>query len=296
LAAALILAFGAGAAHADLLYGVNSNGQAGVGALFPPQTWTTPPGGEAVTSYISPILGIGTSFASGSGGQDMSVERAGAQFSVADGRLHAQAYGFGEVTGPAITVGVSGSATGSGQFSGTWADTLFVISLKYPTGTPVDILVGNGMDSDVDVDSLAPDNSAEVMSTLSLASLLGGGSGSSALLNTASDEGDIQTGYFVVHSFVGDELRLTHQLNGEASATVIGLGSDNSVVDALNTSESSISILTPDVSYTTASGVSYDQPLSTVPEPSSVWLLGAALGAIWLFARGGSKARFSRRG
>ncbi len=79
----------------------------------------------------------------------------------------------------------------------------------------------------------------------------------------------------------GAGLQLTVLLDGVAGAGAMGLpnhgvGFGAAEVNASDTANTYITVLTPGTSYTAASGVNYAAP-TAVPEPRSFWLLAALL-------------------
>jgi hypothetical protein len=258
-------------------FGITSSGQAGVNSIFPPQTWSTGGLPLAVTIYNSPVLAISNLYTIGG---STFTEGAHASLTMANGTLHAQADAFGSATGDSSVQ--KENAGGSGSFSGIWMDTIFIIGL--PMGTPVDLLVTNTLDSFTEL-SVTPDTSnfAYVTSILSMNDLTVGFGGKSSELDNSNDAADgMLSTSFIYHTLVGDSLQLQHQLLGAAEVgTLFQARSSSATVDALNTSDAFISVLTPGASYTTASGVSYAAP-SSVPEPAGLWLAGTALVAIGL--------------
>ncbi len=86
----------------------------------------------------------------------------------------------------------------------------------------------------------------------------------------------------------GAELQLGVMLDGFAGAGAMGLpngvGLGSAVVNASDTANTYITVLTPGASYTAASGFNYAPP-AAVPEPRSFWLLAGALLTIGVGAR-----------
>jgi hypothetical protein len=264
-------------ARADSMFGILSQGQAGVNSIFPAQKWNTDVF-SPVTLYASPVLGISNSFTIGA---STFIERANASLTMNDGAMGGLANAFGSATGDATTVETQ-NAGGAASFSGVWFDTFFATGL--PPGTPETFLFTNTLVSFVQTagpGTILPvgTNFADVTGTLSV------GTGSSELENSNGSGNSTLISSFIISTFSGAELPIELQFMGTAVATTQGLaGSASSEVLALDTSQFFITVLTPGASYTTASGVSYEEPEST-PEPGSLWLVATALVRIWTARR-----------
>lgn len=248
-------------------FGILSSGQAGVVSVPPGRTWNTGVF-QPLSVYASPILDVANQYSIGG---STFTEGAHASLTMTGGSFHASAVASGSAGGdPSVQ---QRNAGGSAGFSGIWMDTLYIVGL--PLLTPVDLLITNTLDSFNQV-SVTPDtsNSAQVESILSINSV------SSQLQNLNGGSNGLLTSSFIFHTFVGDSLQLEHQFVGEATAgTLFQARTVSSSVDALNTSEVFISVLTPGASYTTASGVGYTQQTGT-PEVGSLWLAGPVL-LVW---------------
>ena len=168
------------------------------------------------------------------------------------------------------------------SFFGDWTDTLFLASNTLPFGAPVLLKLTNTTHSFIGVGT-GPNQTAEVESFISLDGLNGAGAAEADVMSTQTNPRNgtqITAAYFI--GFVGEDLQLTEQLilDTEASSSFINTRGHESYADASNTAGATIDILTPNVTYVSASGITYDS--TEAPEPSELVVESAALVAIGL--------------
>jgi hypothetical protein len=262
---ALALLCGIGGAHASPLYGVISNGVAASGngpSTFPNQAWNFGQNGvyQLVTSYTSPVLSASGSYTVGA---DTVTGSATSWASSNGGSLH----GFAAATLSGLCGNCSGITENGGVFGIEWTDTIYVSGL--PNGTPVDLML---------TDVLHISSSHSGNASISLFASLSMGNQSIQLLNNQGASDGLITQTSIVHTISGTELQLSSELTGSANVAAIG-AVESATGDASDTALSYITVLTPGASYTSASGFDYAAPAG-VPEPRSVWLLGASLIAL----------------
>jgi hypothetical protein len=262
----LILACVSVPARADLLYGVSSLG--GItrgGSEFPGQNWSV---GQSlpltVTSYTSPVLSASGSCALCGGTVSGSAT---AWASSNGGSLH----GYATTAQSGICENcVGGTPGGGGSFYIQWVDTIYVTGL--PNGTPVDLMLTDALHSS--------SNSSGFGAFTELESGLALGSQDIQLLNNQGAADGLITQSVIVETVSGATLQLAATLTGGAGASDDPGGAPSSAtVDASDTANSYITVLTPGASFTTASGIDYSAP-ATVPEPNNLWLIVAAFGGI----------------
>ncbi len=256
----VLAACGAGVAHADAIYGVQSSGYLDFNALFPEQSWDTGSNPVAVTTYASPVL-----YGTGSNPTGTLFGAGTSSASASDGALH----GFAS-DNFTCALGCFGDFGFTGEYQTFWYDTLFVVGL--PPGTPVEVMLTTTLNSAI---TTSPESSALVYASATI-----NGEYRVQVTNNGANNGSISQS-MIIGTVAYAPLQLESELEGVASAVVNGNGSAYAVADASDTANTYITILTPGASYTTASGVSY----SAVPEPPTFLLLGGLLALIWIRTR-----------
>jgi len=266
----LILACGSVQAHADLLYGVvSSGGITSSGSEFPTQNWNVGPLPLAVTSYTSPVLSGSASCGQCTG---TATGSATAWASSDGGSLH----GYVTASQSGICQNcVGGFVQDGGSFSIQWTDTIYVSGL--PSGTPVDLMLTDSLHSS---ESFSAAGVVYGPGVSQLESVLVLGGQELDLFDNQGAANGLVTQSVMVETVSGATLQLTGTLDGSVSAA----GVASATVDASDTANSYITVLTPGASYTTASGISYPSP-SAVPEPKSLWLMVTAFSGIWVGTR-----------
>jgi hypothetical protein len=257
----LLLSWGP-TAHASAIYGVISTVEVSSGngpTTFPTQLVNFNNGGnpEAVTSYTSPVLTASGSFTFGAS----TVSGSGTTWDSSDGgTLH----GYSTAAMSGVCQTCSSATEDGGLFDLNWYDTLTIGGL--PSGTPVQLLVTNLLNSST---SRSGNATTELSSSLSV------GSGNNAIDNDQGANDGLVTMAFVVNTTSGASLELVESLQAELSMNDGSneFPSSSATIDASDTSEAFINVLTPGATYTTASGVTY----ASIPEPHSLELVGMAL-------------------
>lgn len=267
---ALAVIYGTRRADADpLLYGITSSGYIASGnssqTTFRSQAWNFGNGSyQLLTSYSSPFLSGSGSYAFGAS----TVSGAATAWAAANfGNLHG--YASASLSGICETCPVA--TENGGNFGIQWLDTINIAGL--PVGTPVDLLLTDVLHSSISGTVLS---SSTVTSDLSLLNQ------SITLTNSAGAGNGVMTRSAVVHTSSGAVLQLSNALFGFASVSDL-TSSQSAAVDASDTANAYITVLTPDANYTAASGASYAAP--SVPEPADAWLVAAGLVAMWFVAR-----------
>jgi hypothetical protein len=232
-------------------------------STFPSQVVNFNNGGNPVqvTSYTSPVLSASGSYTFG---PDTVTGSATAWATVDNGSLH----GFASATLSGRCTTCAFITENGGVFDPVWYDTLTIGGL--PNGTPVDLQLTGVLHS------IESGIGTTVTSTIDL------GIQEVLLQNILGNANGTITQSIIVHTTSGSTLSLVSQLNGVVSVA------DNSsfqtgTVDASNTSNAYITVLTAGANYSTASGVTYNAP--SVPEPTSLLLTGTAILAIAFAAR-----------
>lgn len=206
------------------------------------------------------------------------------QSSTASGGENAFAQTFGSVSYGQIKGYVHGgsSATSLGEADGitdyqaAWDDTAKVTSSTLPYGTTVTLLLTLNVHASLSGSS--PGGGMALTAFLDLNS-------NSILLNTTNPGIFNGSKSIPITTFVGANLSLEGGLNMDAVTQSLNCGgcSPSYTVDASHTANYYLDPVTPGVSYTTASGNVYLTP--SVPEPSSMLLLGTGLAAITSYLR-----------
>jgi hypothetical protein len=185
----------------------------------------------------------------------------------------------GSIDGSQIRGFVSATSTLSAPFGGgadltaTWVDTITLVGLA--PGTPVSLLITDSLHSVIGLGGAVPTgNYATAFSTLSL---VFPGSLSNPRLSVHNTDlnpvSNPQTASLMLSCISGSVcFTLTETLALTAHATLQGMAAS---VDARNTNDISIDVLTPGAGVSAASGVSYS---ASTPEPGTggLLLLGAA--------------------
>jgi hypothetical protein len=274
---ALILACVSVRARADLVFGVTSEG--GItsgGSEFVGQNWSVGQGSVLpVTSYTSPILSASGSCASCGG---TAAGSATAWSSSDGGSLH----GYATASQSGICDNcVGGFVQVGGAFYTQWIDTIIVTGL--PNGTPVELVLTDALHS---TETFSAAGVVYGPGVAQLESVLVLGGQELDLLNNQGAANGFVTQSVIVDTVSGATLQLAATLTGSADAA----GVASATVDASDTANSYITVLTPGASYTTASGVDYAPP-STAPEPKSFWVMATAFAGIWAGTRRRLRAR-----
>jgi hypothetical protein len=184
---------------------------------------------------------------------------------------------------------------GAASFAGAslyWQDTITITSGTLPVGAAVQILygvdlhaswgaLGNGSPAPCVGQGINPSATAQVQALGSGAAAIGLQTGACAryiVTGSSVSSGDQITDVFT--AAIGDTFNFLGTLDAFASASV-GVGSDPYTdkmgvgIDASNTSNFILRILTPGVTYVSDSGTIYptDFPAESVPEPTSLAVL-----------------------
>jgi hypothetical protein len=251
-----------GMTYGAVLFGVVSvieNTSGGGLSTFPLDIVNFDNGGEpvAVTSYTSPVLSDSGSYTFGSSTVSGSAT---AWATVNNGSLR----GFASTTLSGFCLTCSPWTSNFSVFNPVWHDTIFISGL--PNGTPVDLLLTSVM------------HSVESGSTVDLISDVSLGDQFVTLQNIDGISNGTLTQSLIVHTVAGATLALVNYVYGTVN---IGANSnfESGTVDASDTANAYIKVLTAGAGYTSASGVSYAAP-SAVPEPANWLFTGIALMAI----------------
>jgi hypothetical protein len=172
---------------------------------------------------------------------------------------------FGSITGDISATGSGGAISNAGEasFEGDWSDTLTVTSSTLALNTPVTLLFTMSFNSSTVCAGLntSPQVTAEFEA----------GSQNVTATSTNCNATFQGTRQLDLNTFVGASTAIFGSLNLDA---VAGQGASVQVDPPINFFVDSE---TAGASYTTASGVTYFSPTSSVPEPSSLMMLGVGL-------------------
>lgn len=257
--------FGIGTSKASGVYGIISSGDissANGESDYPTQNWNYSLGGnpEPVTSFTSPVLSGSGSFIFG--GSTVSGS-ATSWATISNATIHG--YAMSSISGICSTCGSETENTGT--FDVSWYDTINVGGL--PSGTPVDLLITVVLSSAV----TAPSAQSYVSSSIDL------GATQDQVMQAGGDSPGSVIQSKMVDTTSGANLALVASLNGFAEVVLNQASSETATVDASDTANFYINVITPGASYTSASGLIY---AVTTPEPSSLSLMAGALFAIWV--------------
>jgi len=202
-------------------------------------------------------------------GSSVSASSSGTvQFGSITGLVSANVVGGSNAVEPPGT-GLGGTG-GSAVFNSSWEDSLVVTSTTLPKGAAVNLLFTMSLDG-----TLSCTGSASVSA---LSAFVAGVSVIQSLDQTCNSslQGS-QT--LVIATTVGSDLQIEGQLDISANANGVSSATSTATVDP-PTSQFFIDSETAGASYTTASGSTYFSSPTTVPEPSSLLLLGSGMLAL----------------
>lgn len=196
------------------------------------------------------------------------------EISISNGDGSASAFGsvqFGSISGVVSGTGNGGAIpnAGAASFEGIWNDTLTVTSGTLASGTPVDLLFTMAYNFSTVCRGAAASPQGEAEFEAGLQNVTVSTSNSSGIPSCNATLAGSQT--LNLTTFVGATTDISGILNLNA---VAGEGQSALVDPPVNFY---IDSETAGASYTTASGTNYSTPVSTVPEPSSLGLLGFGL-------------------
>jgi hypothetical protein len=268
-----MLTCGLAVAHGDPAYGVFSSGDIASGngpSTFPLQRWIFGQGVyQPVTGYTSPVLSGSGSYTVGNSTVSGSAE----SWAYSNGAaLHG--YSTASLSGLCVTCDF-GTVNGA-SFALQWTDTLLFGGL--PIGTPIDLMFTDVLHS---FTSISGNGTTELQSDGVL------GRQEIDLDNEQGAGNGVVTQSVLVSTVSGASLDLTAAMIGILSVAATG-DAESATIDASDTANVYIAVLTPGASYTTASGFDYTAP-ATVPEPSLLWLEVLALAGLWV----GTRRRFT---
>jgi hypothetical protein len=215
-------------------------------------------------------------------GQSATINFTNGQINTAAAGSAGGTVNFGSITGVVTAAGNESSSLeppglnlnntgGSGEFIGTWQDSLLVTSTTLSQGTPVDLLLTMTLNGNLSCSGSGA--SAEAFANFSA------GANAISYTNTACNSLLQGTQTLNVATTVGADLQVQGELNIVAAATGVNDFPSTAGVDPPS-SAFFIDSLTPGASYTTGSGNTYFTPTVTAPEPSSWLLLGTGLLAL----------------
>jgi len=224
-------------------------------------------------AYTQPNVSAETSFSDGLTYGGSSADAFG---SVTLGKItaFAQADSKTLADGP---VRLSGDI-GRGNFGGKFQDQISIVSSTLPEFTPVVIVATLTLHSLESIACESADclNASDAQAYASLDVFGSLAQVSAALPNFPSSQAP-ETLFEYMFTFVGDTIDIHGYLGVDATAQGVTDGSTaKAITDAVDTASFFIDVITPGVSYTTASGTAYFTP-TPVPEPSTITLLGPVL-------------------
>jgi len=206
------------------------------------------------------------------------------QGSVAPGDVHGIIQSAGLTTNSLNDPFEQYGAGGSASLTQFWSDTITVGGL--PSGTAVDLditdvlhsllsgTVGGGVSASARSILTATDGVNTILANFSIFNSLNG------------PPVDNITQTQVIHTFSGDTITLFGEFVLSDSADVAyiypGVLSASSGADASDTNDTFLSVITPGASFTSASGATYVS--TAVPEPSSLYTVGAVILALGAYA------------
>lgn len=176
--------------------------------------------------------------------------------------VNLHAYSSASISGVCQTCSIENS----GFFDVGWYDTITVAGLA--SGTPVELLITAALDSSIN----APSGASYAYSQFQLSS------SQVQAANIGGTSNGLISQSVAVDTASGATLSLIATLLGEAVVNNL-TQSESASVDASDTADFYITVLTPGATYTSASGLDYTAP---VPEPASLGLTGGAILAIWV--------------
>jgi hypothetical protein len=271
----LMLTCGVAVAHSDPVYGVISSGDIASGngpSTFPTQQWNFGHGVyQPVIGYTSPVLSASGSYTGGTS----TVSGSATSWASSNG---ASLHGYATASLSGLCMTCAFTTENGGGFALQWTDTLLLGGL--PIGTPIDLMFTDVLHSST---SISGNGTTELQSDGVL------GSQEIDLFNDQGAANGVIARSVLVSTVSGASLHLTAALIGNLSVAATG-DAESATIDASDTANAYIAILTPGASYTTASGLDYASP-SAVPEPNLLWLEGIALTGLWL----GTRRRFKGR-
>jgi hypothetical protein len=270
----LLLLAGGSTAHAAAIYGVESTVEVASGngpATFPNQVVDFTDGGNPVpvTSYTSPVLNASGSYTfegstvSGSATSWATIEDS-------NNLLNMHGYSTAAISG--VCEHCDFATENAGLFSVDFYDAITAGGL--PSGTPESLLITATLNSSIS----APSGQTYAYADFSVDS-----KGDANATNTGGASNGLISQSIVVQTTSGANLPFVASLYGIAYVNDNYPGNDlteseSATVDASDTANFYITVLTPGASYTTASGLSYTE---VAPEPASLGLAGGALLAFW---------------
>jgi len=259
-------------------YFVNYSGQVTVGAASVTDGGSASHSPTQETSYTTPVL---TYSVTNTQPNQSGTETATTYGTASLGELHAYASGSG-----------SGSGAGSEDTQVSFTDLLTITSAKLPENTPVTFQEIMNIHDTISgtYDSQSAYNASYITATLSLYDTSNTNSYQSLeykdSIPNPTNGGSIN-GTF--QGFVGEQIKITGILLAQAGqGATYTSATSYATADAANTGNFYINSITPDTSYSSASGTSYESP-SAAPEPSQTTALGLTLlgisGLCWLARR-----------
>jgi len=215
---------------------------------------------------VGPLVATNNFSEPGSSGAAFASSSGTVDFGVITGSVSASAGGsFTPFPPGTVAIGSGGST-----FFGIWQDSLTVTSSTLAVGTPVDLIFT--MDFSAALDCAGANS---ISSNVSALAAFSAGQGQQILASQSACNSLLAGSKTLsLATTVGADIPVEGQLNISASVTGTNdVGPTTANVDP-PTSGFFIDSLTPGASYTTASGHTYFSPTTSVPEPSSLSLLG----------------------